>query len=165
MDMSKAFPSEFLAATDLQDKPHSVVMNEVTIREMPGETDPTKKYKHLLTFIGHSKGLVLNKTNTNTIMDQHGIDSVLWKGKSITIFPTQTDFGGKSVPCIRVQIATPKQSAHGPALTNDPPPDQQTSHTQDFAASSARQQAEPMGPQAEPAGPDEGDGGVDDIPF
>ena len=47
-------------------------------------------------------GFVLNKTNTNTIIDLYGNESDKWIGEEITIRLEKTDYAGKRVDCLRV---------------------------------------------------------------
>jgi hypothetical protein len=49
------------------------------------------------------RGLVLNRTNLKRIVAHHGNDADTWPGKQITLYPSETDFAGRTVPCIRVR--------------------------------------------------------------
>ena len=60
--------------------------------------------KVVLSFVNKEKTLVLNKTNATAIAGVHGDNVENWKGKDILIYPTKTDFGGKLVDCIRVNV-------------------------------------------------------------
>ena len=101
MDINAAFPSKYLKAADLQGREVSVTISHITMEDIgDGEQKPT------LYFQGKAKGLVLNKTNAGTIADQHGYDTDFWINKQIVLFPTQTDYAGKQVPCIRVKLNT-----------------------------------------------------------
>lgn len=99
MDMTQAFPSDFLKAADLNGREVSVEMSHVEMKEFTGEQKP------VLYFTGKDKGMVLNKTNCNTICDIYGPDSSDWNGKTVTLFPAQTDYQGRQVACVRVKIA------------------------------------------------------------
>lgn len=114
MKMSEAFPSKWLTAADLNNKEHVLTIQDVQMQEVgsnPVDNCPC------VYFQGAAKALVLNKTNGNTIVGQHGDDTTGWVGKQITIYPTQTEFGGKMVPCIRVKLAA-APAATGPALAH-----------------------------------------------
>src|SRR6185295_4326240 len=53
------------------------------------------------------KGLLLNRTNAKTITAQMGsAETDDWFGQKITIIPTQTEFKGETVPCIRIKLRT-----------------------------------------------------------
>lgn len=99
MKMSEAFPSNYLSAVDLQGRPVTVIMGAVE-REPIGNN---KDIKPVLYFQGKNKGMVLNKTNSNSIVMMYGDDSEFWAGKTITIYPAKTDFRGDIVDCLRIQ--------------------------------------------------------------
>jgi hypothetical protein len=64
-----------------------------------GSTDS----KPTIYFQGKDKGLVLNKTNANAISMMYGPETGNWTGQTISIYPTETEFQGKIVPCIRIK--------------------------------------------------------------
>lgn len=110
MDMNSAFPSEYLRACDLQGKDFTLKMRSVSMAEMQdGERKP------VVYFEGADKGLILNKTNCNAIIDLYGSDSDKWIGQEVILFPTQTDFQGRQVECIRVRLRKP-----APAVPQEP---------------------------------------------
>jgi hypothetical protein len=113
MKMSEAFPAKWLSAPDLKGKDITLTISDVRMEEVgtPPERLPA------VYFRGAGKGLVLNKTNGQTIADQLGDDTDHWIGKQITIFPTSTDFQGRQVACIRVRPGSFR--AHEP-LVADP---------------------------------------------
>ncbi|KKL73474.1 hypothetical protein LCGC14_2074560 [marine sediment metagenome] len=99
MRMSQAFPSEFVTAADLSGRPVQLTMGVVELKAVGRD----KEIKPVLYFKGASKGMVLNKTNSNAIVSMYGDNSDMWAGQTITIYPTTTDMAGDIVPCIRVQ--------------------------------------------------------------
>jgi hypothetical protein len=120
MKMSTAFPSKYLRAADLQDRPHTMVMHRV---EMDSVADGEDK-KPVLYFTKAQKGLVLNKTNSKVIVGAYGDDSDHWEGRPLVIFPTTVDFRGDMVEALRVRI--PKAAAPAappPPQHDDPMPD------------------------------------------
>lgn len=100
MDMNTAFPSEFLRAADLQGREFTVPIDRVemvsVVRDEPD--------KPVLYFQGAEKGLVMNKTNATTLIDRFGPESNDWTGQRVTVFPTETDYQGKRVACVRLRI-------------------------------------------------------------
>ena len=102
MKISEEFPSKWIKAADLQDRNVMVVMANVEKEEIG------KEMKLVLYFKGKERGLVLNKTNSNTIVDAYGDDTEDWFGKEIVLFPIMTDFQGKSVEAVRVRAPMPK---------------------------------------------------------
>jgi hypothetical protein len=110
MKIGSAFPGQYLKCADLNGKRVGVVIDGVTVEDIGGETKP------VLHFKGKERGLVLNKTNANSISMIVGTDETdNWPGKRITLYPSKTDFQGKRVDCIRVD--PPDQGAPPP-----PPP-------------------------------------------
>ena len=57
--------------------------------------------------------LVLNKTNGETVARLYGNDPKQWVGEAVTLYPTTTSVGGKTVECIRIrpQKPQPKEQA------------------------------------------------------
>jgi len=99
--MSEAFPSNWLKASDLQGRTIKVMIQNVVMEDVGDGEKP------ILTFMGKDKGLVLNKTNANMIVDAYGDETNEWAGKEIEIFPDKTSFKGQIVPCIRVRASQP----------------------------------------------------------
>lgn len=92
----------FLKASDLRGRV-SVQIARLAIEDFGGESKP------VVYFVGKEKGLVLNKTNGNTIAAICGDETDSWPGNNIVLFPTTTDFQGSRVPCIRVEASVVKQ--------------------------------------------------------
>lgn len=103
--------SKTIKAVDLKGKAHKVVIENVGMQVF----DSGKKV--VLKLYGQEKGFVLNKTNMTSIAQMHNDSEEgedfekyvsdlqgLWRGKEIVIFPTQTDFNGETVDCIRVKV-------------------------------------------------------------
>lgn len=115
MRIDSAFPSQYLKAADLQGKKVTVTMSHVDMEDIGGDLKP------ILYFIGKDKGLVLNKTNSNTIAMMHGYETDEWSGKSITLVEAMVDFQGRTVAAIRVYAQRPP-SAPAAAATPKPRP-------------------------------------------
>jgi hypothetical protein len=119
MKIGAAFPSKYLRAADL-DGEVTVRIRDIKMEDIAGDGVP----KPVLFFGGSDKGLVLNKTNANAIIDLVGTDETdQWKGKRIALYATKVDFQGKRVDAIRVcepePVAAPVKRA--PVA---PPPDE-----------------------------------------
>lgn len=102
MNIDNAFPSKYIKASDLENRDAPVTMGQVVMEEVGGDQLP------VLYFQGKQKGLVLNKTNSSTISKLYGGETSGWAGNPITLFPTQTDYAGKQVECIRIRLAAPQ---------------------------------------------------------
>ncbi len=105
MKVGEVYVSEgrSLKAEDLAGKARKLQIEKYEMVEFDGAQ------KVVLTFSGAKKGLVLNVTNAHRIAINLGSDEMDdWIGKAITIYPTTTEFGGKTVPCIRVKEEMPE---------------------------------------------------------
>lgn len=111
IDMNKAFPTKYVSAGELGQKDHTLTITRVEM-ETIGQDDR----KPVVYFANANKGLVLNKTNNNTIMTMYGRDSDGWINKQITIGATWVEFRGDQVLGIRVRPGM-NQTANAPAPT------------------------------------------------
>ena len=109
MNKSQLFPSKYIKVDDLQGKDVPLTIAKLTLEDIDGERG--KETKPLLSFQGVAKGLILNVTNFDSISMQHGEETDNWTGKSITLYPDQTRFGGKVVDCVRVRTQAPVAQA------------------------------------------------------
>ena len=101
MNINQAFPSNHVKASDLNDKDVTVTITKVIMERLGDDNKP------VVYFEKSEKGQALNKTNANRIADMHGFDTDRWVGQQITIFPTECDFRGDTVSCIRVRPHKP----------------------------------------------------------
>jgi len=119
--------SNYLKAADLQGQTVTVNILKVVVETVGQGKDATQK--GVVYFQGKEKGLVLNTTNGNAIADVLGYETDNWTGAAIEIYPAKTDFGGRQVDCLRVNMplqhpqAAPTQ--HAPPPQYSTPPQQQ----------------------------------------
>ena len=122
-NINDAFPSNYLKASDLGGREVVVTIDRVTFEAVGRE----KEMKAVLYFVGKQKGIVLNKTNAKKIIEISGSAiTEEWAGTSIKIYPTETEFGGETVDCIRIkpvgkQAITMTAPAPKPAPRQVPP--------------------------------------------
>lgn len=95
------YPGRFLKSADLDGKIVTVTIADINAEEIEGDKNK-KKREYILTFVGKKKSFVLNKTNACLIVQMFGKNPNTWRGKRVTIYPTQCRFGPKTVDCIRV---------------------------------------------------------------
>lgn len=111
MDITQVNQSKFLNAAGLQGANRTATIESVAMEEVaPGESKP------VVRFVGIPKGLVLNKTNTATIVNAYGKETEAWTGRDLMLFSQMVAFQGRMVPAIRVaptaaQPAAPLQPA------------------------------------------------------
>jgi hypothetical protein len=98
MKASELCPPPHLEAADLEGDT-VLTIKGVDFREVGDE----KVTKGVVFFDEHKRGLVLNRTNLKRIIAAHGNETDSWVGKKITLYPSETDYQGKTVDCIRVR--------------------------------------------------------------
>ena len=115
MRISSAFPSKYLRAADLQDRQVKVLMSRVETETIGDDDRP------VLYFQGKEKGLVLNKTNANSISAVYGDDTEDWRGGEIVLFQTMVDFQGKTMAAIRCRALARNPEPEGGELDDEIP--------------------------------------------
>ncbi len=120
MDITAAFPSKFIKASDLQGKTVKLKMIRIEVEKLGDDLRP------VIYFHGTDKGLVANKTNANRITAAYGRETDDWIGKDIELYPEQVEYQGRLTPAIRVrEPAKAPQGKSAPVMTghlNAPPP-------------------------------------------
>lgn len=120
-NIQDAFPSKYLKASDLQQREIVATIDRVDY-ESVGQGAKQER-KPVLYFMNKEKGLVLNKTNANKITEllSTGITEE-WHGRQIRLYPTETQFAGETVDCIRIKAAVlAKRNGTRPAPPPPPP--------------------------------------------
>jgi hypothetical protein len=112
MKVSEMYPSKWLRASDVEDGDLVLTIREVRQEEI-GQGSQTDE-KWVVYFEEEEKGLVLNKTNTNTIAKLYGNDTEDWIGQPITLFATEVSFQGDMVEALRVRSKPPRQRPPAP---------------------------------------------------
>lgn len=106
-------PKDMLFAYDLDGRDVTVTFEKVIGGELTGEQGRKTK-KPIAHIKGTTKKLALNATNCTTIEQLYGTADVeKWSGIRVTLFPTTTSFGGKTVDCIRIRPYLPRDSKGG----------------------------------------------------
>jgi len=105
-DVRAYFEKAFLYSFHLDGKDCTVTIDKVVQGAVQG-TDGKKTKKPLVYFKGKEKPLALNITNVRTIGAMYGFKAEDWVGKRITLYPTTTTFGPKTVDCVRIRPTVP----------------------------------------------------------
>lgn len=108
MNINTAFKSKFLKGAEIE--ADTVYTISHVDQENVGGADK-EEVKPVLYFEETEKGLVLNRTNSNTIASLYGPETDDWAGKKITLFSTEVDFQGKQTLAIRVRMKKPAAAA------------------------------------------------------
>lgn len=109
MNIQNAFPSKWLKSGDVEDGDLTFTIDRVVMEDI-GQGD-NQETKPVIYFRETDKGMVLNKTNADTISRLHTPETDNWIGKQISIFATEVDFAGKQTLALRVRMKAPKPSA------------------------------------------------------
>lgn len=95
----------YLSAEDLPENKEIPVIIEGAFKEEA--FNPGNKQKTMvgvLKFKDKELKMVMNVTNSKTIMQSYGPETKNWIGKEVILYRTITRLGGKQVPCLRIKI-------------------------------------------------------------
>jgi hypothetical protein len=108
MDINSAFPSKWLKAdSDIPDDGDlKLTISDVKMERVGQGQDAEDK--PVVYFDETDKGLVLNVTNKNTLVQLYGTDTDEWAGKRVSLFATEVDFQGRQTLAIRIRMRAPK---------------------------------------------------------
>ncbi len=87
------------------DRPVLVTISGVFEEEV-GEDKERKLVVYFRELEG--KGLALNTTNAECLIDLFGPETDDWKGKAVTLYSTPVQFAGKTVQGLRLRQASPR---------------------------------------------------------
>ena len=119
MRMSEVL-GQYVKAADLQGRAITATIENVLMEDMGDDGK-----KPVVHFQGASKGLVLNMTNANRLIEAMGDDTDNWVGKQIELYPDRAEFRGKIVDAVRVRMpagAVAATAAPAPAPVAQPAP-------------------------------------------
>lgn len=108
MNINNAFPSKWIKSGDIEGDDLVLTIKSVQI-ETVGQGEDAEE-KPIVYFSEIEKGMVLNKTNADSISRLYGPETDGWTGKTIALFATEVAFGGKQTLALRVRLKTPTKS-------------------------------------------------------
>jgi hypothetical protein len=94
---ARALCAAFMTADMVREAPLRGPIEKFEITTLDGKT------KGVLFVAGCAKGLVLNTTNTNVLVEAYGDEMENWIGKPIEVFKDRCQFKSKMVDCCRVR--------------------------------------------------------------
>jgi len=120
MNINEAFPSSYLRAADLGKQARLVTIREVKL-EVVAENE---RAKPVIYFNEQPKGVVLNKTNSQTLAAMFGPETSGWTGRQVELYPMMVDFKGTATEGIRMRQHIPPAAPTpaAPASAEAPPP-------------------------------------------
>ena len=101
--IEQLFDDPFLKAADLEGQDRTVTIAAVTQEEVGSGRD-----KRPVMSTQETKPIVLNKTNAKRIVQLYGPVVEDWAGRQVIVYPSETEFGGETVDCIRVRREPPQ---------------------------------------------------------
>lgn len=102
MNINNAFPSKYVKASEVPEEGLTLTIDRVEVEDVDGKGG----HKPVVYFRKAKKGLVLNVTNSKKIQQILGSpDTDDWNGRTVTLYQSETEFQGDTVPCIRVRAA------------------------------------------------------------
>ena len=116
MKLSEMFPSKYLKAADLDGDTVGTI-SDIRTESLQNAGQPPED-KPVVYFTEISKGLVMNKTNGETIGGIYGDDLDDWIGKPVTLYVDENvRFQGKTMPAIRIRSKPPSTGVQSKAPT------------------------------------------------
>ena len=101
VSVNDSYAGNHLKCADLKGKDVTLTIASVAMEKVGDD------HKLVAYFRGTEKDLVLNKTNANCIAQMYGDETDRWLGMPVTVIPTQTEFGGKTIPAAAACRAWP----------------------------------------------------------
>lgn len=126
MKIGAAFPSTYLKAADLQGQKFQVQIAAMKVENVGRDDKPEHKPVLFFSYQGKQaeKGLVLNKTNADSISMDLGDETDNWIGHTLELFTMRVPFNGQMVDSIRCRVIHPTQAVQpaAPIPFGNPPP-------------------------------------------
>ena len=112
MNINDVFPGNYLKAADLDGRQVVGTIDRVEIEKIGDDN------KAVLYFQNKEKGIVLNVTNKNMLIEiTQSEETDTWRGTRVKLFSTKVDFKGQLVDGLRIDYAAAR-----PVLTDDDVP-------------------------------------------
>jgi hypothetical protein len=109
MNIKEMYPQRYLSAAQMHGQMRTVTIERVVQEQAFGEP------KVVVFFEGESQGLVLNRTNGNSLAALFTPETDTWCGKQIVLWGTTMEFQGREIPTIKVALPEPERPTPLPA--------------------------------------------------
>ena len=97
----------YLKAEDIKQGQEVTLTIDRIEQEQISRDDGSEQQKLVCYFRGKEKGLVLNNTNIDVLIDTYGDDTDALAGKTIVLYRTTAQFKGQTVPALRLRAPIP----------------------------------------------------------
>ena len=119
MDITKAYPSRWLKASDIPEQGLILTMSSVTMESIGTDGDQEKPALH---FRDYEKALTLNTTNADTLKDLYGPETDAWGGQKVVLFiDHNVMYKGKKIDGVRVQAVVAQAAIAATPVYADQP--------------------------------------------
>ena len=116
-DVDACYGSKYLSATEVGNR-----RIRTKIARVRKELLQQQKTKFILAFSTVDKEMVLNSTNTNTLIDALGKAPAGWKGAEVGIYTVPTTYQGKPTRGLRLSVLNKPATALPPKASAQPAP-------------------------------------------
>jgi hypothetical protein len=86
VNIEQLFPSKYLKAIDLETEEAMATLSNFVVEPVRDVQSGKDEDQPVVHFDEFEKGLILNRTNAESIAALHGRDTEAWAGKRITLF-------------------------------------------------------------------------------
>ncbi len=102
-NIQSMFESKYIKSSDIGDLGAKRRLQIAFVEREEIDGDNGKERKPVLHFKGAKKGLILNRTNANTLDAVFGPETDDWTGKTIEVYVTEVEYKGKASPGMRMR--------------------------------------------------------------
>jgi len=109
-DVRSFFEQKYLGAWDVEGKKEVVLVIdrcEGGIIKGVGGKESKAPILYFRNVTDKAKGMILNKTNTKTMIKLYGKFVEDWPGKRISVYAGRTNMAGEDVDCLRIRPTEP----------------------------------------------------------
>jgi hypothetical protein len=124
-DLEHCYGSKYLGAADVGKKRIKARILKIT-KETMRQQDKSDRSRFVLYLSNIDKGMVLNTTNKDRLVEKWGRKPADWLNGEIGLYTEMTQFGGKPTPGLRLEPISKRKGAAAPKATEEePPPDEE----------------------------------------
>ena len=125
-DLDEAYGSQFLGVADVGDKKIRTKILKVRKQDVKDRDTGTLKKKIVVFFENIDKGLILNVTNKNLLVEAFGKNPAGWHNATVGIYvDPDVTFGGQKKGGVRLRALLPSAATAKPARKRHRPPKRQ----------------------------------------
>lgn len=116
MNVNDLFPSKYLKAHDLNGKPYTLVIRNVTLENVGHGQEQERKLA--IAFEKATKLMLLNRTNAMIIASLYGPETDAWVGKTVTVYSARVKAFGAWHDALRIKEQIPARNMGAERMTD-----------------------------------------------